>query len=331
MKKNNHWVILLCMNSVFFIFLAWVAYPREFKALVLAMLIFMLFTLLVGVVITRKKQFNQQAIFYRFLKEPSLEKERELTRTLGVASIEEVHALAKELRHLRDEVQEANYQSVAYKSFIETWVHEIKTPLSLLHLMLQNRKEEMSPLVYQRLDHVNISMHDHVERILFFAKIQSVHVDYSLKKVAIFECVEDVLLDLQSLVEEQKIEVQTDIKDIPIVTDERALHFILLQLLLNAIKYRNINSKSCVKIETGFENAKERYFIKIADNGLGVLPSDLPFIFDKGFTGDTNTQKQSTGIGLFLVKELCNDLEIEMDAVSEYMHGFTLKLLFPKV
>lgn len=326
-----HWMILLCVNSAFFTFLAWVAYPEGFKALVLAMFIITLITIVIGVAVTWKNQRNKQHIFYRFLKEPSAEREDQLSQALGNTYIEVVHAIANELRHLKDEAQEAKHQSLAYKTFIESWVHEIKTPLSLLHLVLQNRKDEMSSLVYQRLDHANITIHDYVERILFFAKLQAVHVDYSLKKVVVSECIEDVLLELQSFLEEQHVVVHTEIKDIPVVSDERALHFMLIQLLVNAVKYRNVDSESFIRIETGFESAKDSYYIKVTDNGLGVLQSDLPFIFDQGFTGDTHNQKQSTGMGLFLVKELCDDLQIEINVESEYMRGFIIKLLFPKV
>ena len=331
LQHSYHWILLLCVNSALFIFLAWVAYPKEFKVLVLTMLIFTVVTMLIGVLVTWKKQQKKKNTFYQFLKEPSLEKEAQLSQTLGSSYKEVVHNLANELRRLHDEALEAKHQSLEYKTFIESWVHEIKTPLSLLHFVLQNRKDEMSSLVYQRLNHANITIYDYVERILFFAKLQAVHVDYSLKKVSISECFEDVLLELQSLLEEQQIGVHTEIKDIPVVSDERALHFILIQLLVNAIKYRNVDSESFIRIETGFEHAKDSYYIKVADNGLGVLQSDLPFIFDKGFTGDTHNQKQSTGMGLFLVKELCDDLQIEIEVASEYMRGFTIKLLFPKV
>lgn len=55
---------------------------------------------------------------------------------------------------------------------------------------------------------------------------------------------------------------------------------------------------------------------------FGVLASDLPFIFDKGFTGDNFIQKQSTGIGLYLVKKLCDELQIEIEVESEYGKRF---------
>lgn len=331
LQQSRQWILLLCINSGFFIFLAWVAYPESFKLLVLTMLFFTFGTILIGVLVTWKKQQKQRNIFYQFLREPSTEQEAKLLQALGNTYMESLHDLANQLRHLHDVLQEVKYQSLEYETFIESWVHEIKTPLSLLHFVLQNRKDEMSPLVYQRLDHANITIHDHVERILFYAKLQAVHVDYSTKKVSIVECFEDVLLELQSLLEEQHVRVHTEIKEIPIVSDERALHFILIQLLINSIKYRNVNSESFIWIETGFEHAKNSYYVKVADNGLGILQSDLPFIFDKGFTGDANNQKQSTGMGLFLVKKLCDDLQVEVEVESEYKRGFTIQLLFPEI
>lgn len=331
LQQSRQWILLLCVNSGFFIFLAWVAYPETFKLLVLQMLIFTFVTIWIGLLFTWKKQRKQRNIFYQFLKEPSTEHETKLLQVLGGTHKKPIHDLANQLRHLFDELQEAKYQSLEYETFIESWVHEIKTPLSLLHFILQNRKDEMSSLVYQRLDHANITIHDHVERILFYAKLQAVHVDYSLKKVSIVECFEDVLLELQSLLEEQHVTVHTEIKDIPVVSDERALHFIFIQFLVNAIKYRNVDSESLIWLETGFEHAKDSYYVKVADNGVGVLQSDLPFIFDKGFTGDTINQKQSTGMGLFLVKKLCDDLQVDIEVESKYKRGFNIQLLFPKV
>ena len=331
LKQSRHWIGLLVVNSGFFIFLAWVAYPETFKPLVITMLSFTVFSILIGILFTRKKQKQQTTSFYQFLKEPSAEHEATLRQEIGDSYKEPLHDLARQLRQLHDELEEAKYQSVDYESFIENWVHEIKTPLSLVHFVLQNRKDEMSPLVYQRLDHAKITMHDHIERILFYAKLQATHVDYSLKKVSIVECVEDVLLELESLLDEHRIEVKANIEDIPIVCDERALQFMLSQLLVNAIKYRNVTKDSKICLETGFDYARNHYYIQVSDNGLGVLQSDLPFIFDKGFTGNTANQKQATGIGLFLVKKLCEDLQVEIKVESEYTRSFTIRLLFPKV
>lgn len=60
--------------------------------------------------------------------------------------------------------------------------------------------------------------------------------------------------------------------------------------------------------------------------------ADLPFVFDRGFTGDTDERKRkATGMGLYLAKQMAQNLNIELTAVSEYGQGFTLSLEFPVV
>lgn len=327
-QRSRKWILLLCVNSGFFIFLAWIAYPETFKLLVGVMLVFTFISIGVGLFVSWRQQQKQADRMMKWLQEPSIENEQALIRSDGNL---EWYTIGNELRELQDALEEARQRSVDYETFIESWVHEIKTPLSLIHFVLQNRKDEMSPLVYQRLDHAKVSIHDHVERILFYAKLQATHVDYSLKRLSMEESIEDVLLDLESLLAEKRVRVQAAIEDIPVVCDERALQFILTQLLVNAVKYRNEQVNSEIRLETGFNSDLQRYYLKVADNGVGVLQSDLPFIFDKGFSGDLNNQKQSTGMGLYLVKKLCEDLRIDVQVDLQHGKGFKIQLLFPNV
>lgn len=331
LKQSRYWIGLQSINIAFFIFLAWLAYPETFRLLVGTMMIFFIGSILLGICFVWRKHKKQNELFYKFLGEPSFEHEAVLIKALGDLHKEQLNDLANQLRQLDDDLEAVKLQSLDSEMFIESWVHEIKTPLSLVHLVLQNRKEEMSPLVYQRLEHAKVTIHDHIERILFYARLQATHVDHHFKKLSIHQCIEDVLLELQSLVEEQQITVKAEIEDIPVISDERALQFIFTQLLVNAVKYRNVQTESFIWLKTGVTSSKKHYYLKISDNGMGVLQSDLPFIFDKGFTGDYTTQKKSTGIGLFLVKKLCDDLKIDIEVESKYEGGFTIQLLFPKI
>ncbi len=236
--------------------------------------------------------------------------------------------LANKLRMLNDQLEDAKQQTIDYEEFIESWVHEIKTPISLTTLVLENRKEEMSYLAHQRLEHARINISDNVEQILFYARLQASHVDCRLERLSINLCCEDVVFELQALLDEKEVTVISHMEDVPIVSDKKALQFILTQIFVNAVKYSKEESRSIISLKTGLDSMKNRYYLRISDNGIGVLNSDLPFIFDKGFTGDNSNGSHSTGIGLYLVKKLCDELQIEIEVESEYGKGFEIQLLF---
>lgn len=94
-------------------------------------------------------------------------------------------------------------------------------------------------------------------------------------------------------------------------------------MIANAVKYSTENPELCISMKE--EN--ERNVLLIADNGCGVKACDLPHIFEKGFTGDSgDTRKKSTGMGLYLVKQLADDLNINIEVKSDWMKGFEVLL-----
>lgn len=330
-KESLHWIVILVLICIFFIFLAWVAYPETFKLLVILMLIFSIFSIVMGMFFEWKKNLKHNVAFYQFIREPSEENERELIKCIGTLHKEKVNHLGNVLRNLQDQLEDAKIQTTDYKEFIESWVHEIKAPISLITLMLENRKEEMSKLVFKRMGHARAKINDQVEQILFFTRLQGSHVDYRFERISITDCLEEALFELQPLIDEKEINVISEMEDIPIVSDEKALLFIFTQIIVNAIKYSKDEGERFIYIKTGFDSSNNKYYVSISDNGIGVLKSDLPFIFDKGFTGDNMTKKQSTGIGLYLVKKLCDELHIEIEVDSKYGEGFEILFIFPNI
>lgn len=328
LKESRHWIVLLCISNAFFIFLAWVAYPEVFRNLVMMMIVFSLASLYVGILLERKKRQNHEGIFHDFLREPSLHNEKVLNEQVGQSHKLMVGDLANKLRKLNDELEESKLQTINYETFIESWIHEIKMPISLLTLVTENRKEEMSELVYQRVEHARIAINENVERILFYARLQAAHLDYRFNRISLGDVIEETLFELRPLLEEKEVQVVVQAEDIPVVTDEKVLQFIVGQVLVNAIKYANEQGERRIWIKTSFDKVNNQYYLEIADNGIGVLKSDLPFIFDKGMTGDHPNRKQCTGIGLYLVKKLCDELQIEIDVESEYGKGFMIRFLF---
>lgn len=331
LKDSGHWMFLAILSNGFFILMAWIAYPESFSILVTVMFAFSMLILILGMFLTKKNKIKQDEAFFSFLKDVSEENEERLIEVSGELHKEKIHILGEELRCSKEKVEETQLNAKAYEEFIESWVHEIKKPMALGTLILGNRKDEMSPFVHQRLDYAMMNIREQVEQILFYARLQTSHVDYRLERILLSECYEDVLLDMKPILSEKNITIISYIEDVPIVSDKKTLQFIFSQIFTNAVKYSKDDVEPWIRLKTGFDEGKNRYYTSIEDNGIGVMVSDLPFIFDKGFTGENYKESHSTGIGLYLVKKLCDEINIDIEVASKVGEGFSIKLLFPVV
>ena len=133
--------------------------------------------------------------------------------------------------------------------------------------------------------------------------------------------------------------------DDQVVSDRKGLQFILGQVISNAVKYRKDTGERTLILELSDEvrelgndidrkkgESPEYTILCIRDNGKGVKPHELPFIFDKGFAGDIGVgRKNATGMGLYLVKMMAEDLNIQVEARAEWGVGFEMRLYFPKI
>ena len=176
-SSNRVWLITLVCLDLFFVFLAWVAYPGDFLNLV-GLMIFVSFVALVipfACAIHRRSKID--TAFRRFLLEPDDTNEYLLCESTPASMHTYIHELAHHLRTQLEYVNEQQLKITDYESYIENWVHEIKKPLSLMTLLLDNRKDEMSPLVHARMLYVRDHTRQNVEQILYFSRLGAVHKD----------------------------------------------------------------------------------------------------------------------------------------------------------
>ena len=132
----------------------------------------------------------------------------------------------------------------------------------------------------------------------------------------------EVLEDYAPLLEEKQFVIINKLQSETVYTDRRGLQFMLGQIVSNAIKY---SSDSMIHSEIAD-------VLSVEDNGIGVKKYDLPYIFQKGFTGDsTDSRKKATGIGLYLVKKMADDLNLRLEAASPWEKGFKIVIFFPKL
>lgn len=242
-----------------------------------------------------------------------------------------------------DEVAGARRYVVDYREYVETWVHEAKSPLAAAHLMVENLRGEggLDEGARARLDTLDEELdrtEGYIEQALFYARSETLDRDYLIRSYALSDLVASaVKANARELIAAGAAPVLHDL-DQRVFTDEKWMAFILGQVVQNSIKYARTEGAriefSARLLDAG--SAEERVVLRVSDNGCGVGAADLPRVFDKGFTGEAgrsgeagHTGKRSTGIGLYLVKKLCDKMNVNVAATSVPGSSFTVEFSFP--
>lgn len=329
----KQWFLIFITTDLLFIFFAWLAYPETFKVLVGLMIVFTLAMISLSVFIIIRKQKIIEAAFEDFLLEANETNEEILCRLSPKTYWPFIRRMGSVIRSYQAQLNEQVIELTDYENYIEGWVHEIKKPLSLMTLVLDNRSDEMSPLVRQRMIHIRDQMLGDVGRILYFARLGATHKDYMFEPIDLLAFCKQTIEHHQTLLDESGFQIQFIGKEREILSDRKGLAFILEQIIANSTKHVAQNQDSPIlKFETVYDKGSDQTILHISDNGPGVPQEDLPFIFDKGFTGRRGTcTRQATGMGLFLVSKMAYDLAIQLDAKSALGSGLTISLIFPHV
>ena len=324
--------LFLLLNLIFAFFL-WITDAPSFRVVI--GLFLCITVLLLGSVlyVIKKKEDKRRKAFFDYLEDPSSSNLLNVQILSGDREKEQFAVMGERLKGDRQKLQEEQRQREDYEEYIEMWAHEIKVPLSLLTLMLDNRKEEMSQTVYQRLVYVASQIQDNVTQMLYYARLGAVHKDFLWEEVSLLDCIEETVLQYEPVFREGKLKVICEVSSVCVFTDKKGILMILGQVLNNAYKYRDTEKEEqWVRISDQKDEERNRILLTVEDNGIGVKRSDLPFLFEKGFTGDTDERKKkATGMGLYLAGQMARNLKIEVDAESMYGEGFMLTLAFPVV
>lgn len=186
------------------------------------------------------------------------------------------------------------------------WVHQIKTPISALKLLIQTSESEISSDLSSEL----FKIEQYVEMVLSYIRLGSNKNDFVLKEYDLDNIVRQAIRKYAPLFIRKKISLDFQPTNYKVLTDEKWLVFVIEQLLSNAIKYTNKGKISIYSLE----NKK----LVIEDTGIGISKEDIPRIFDKGFTGyNGRTDKKATGLGLYLCKNILDKLSHKISIESE--------------
>lgn len=198
-----------------------------------------------------------------------------------------------------------------FKDYIEMWIHEVKIPLSSLTLSTHNHKDRFTLGCVREIKRID----DYLEQILYYVRSENANKDYLINKVSLKKCINSVALRNKDFLLESKIDLSVSNIDYDVYTDSKWLEFIINQIVSNSIKYRSNKRDSFIRIY-GVKN-EDFITLVIEDNGIGISDSDIGRVFDKSFTGSNGRSgAKSTGMGLFIAKNLCNKLGHQIDIES---------------
>lgn len=322
------WLLLMLGVDLFFLVLLWVADLEAFYAMgALILLTVVLMFSVICYVLIRLEQKREQA-FFDFLDIPDEYHEERLLKIVVPAQREAIRMLGRSLREKQNAYIGLQEQMNDYEEYVEVWAHEAKTPLFLLTLLLDNRREELSETVSYKLEYIRNRLQESIDQMLFYARLKGTRKDYLFEHISVRGCMEEVLEDYKPLLEEKQFQIQEEMMERTVCSDRRGLRFLLRQIISNSIKYCGSEPELFVTFFPG----EGCHVLSIRDNGMGVRSCDLPYIFEKGFTGDSGEgRKKATGMGLYLAKEMAKELKLSLDAESEWGKGFEIRILFPVV
>ncbi len=333
--EHRLWFLLLLFTDLVFILFLWLMDREGFLVLSGLMTFLILLFYFTAVFYHYRREVKREKKVADFLKQPDQEQKESVCKAVCAREQRQIQEVYRILNDKDRQLKEQMLYREDYEEYVESWVHEIKTPLSLMTLMLDNRQEEMSPAVYERMEYARNQMQGYVEQMLYYARLKAVHKNYVFEPVNLARCCSEVLEEFQAFLGEKGIRIFNEVPESVVLTDKKSFTFMLGQVISNAVKYKDPQKAEsslwlCASEESR-EDKASKIVLKIRDNGIGVKSCDLPFIFEKGFTGDTDgDKKKSTGMGLYLVGQLAKELNIEAEAEAGYRKGFEFRFCFPK-
>lgn len=218
---------------------------------------------------------------------------------------EAISDILKQMNNLYSiNIIDKNKKHQEHLMFINQWIHQMKTPLSIIQLKMQEDEgerhlEEIREDVYKLNKGLNMAM--------YFARLDSFEKDFVIEKISLYDLVIGKVNEEKTMFIKNRIKPVVEIdKNIKIYSDFKWIKFILEQLIINGIKYsRDVGKELIIKAEENFEYVK----LTIIDQGIGISKKDVRRVFDAFFTGENGRKfGESTGMGLYIVKKVCDNL-----------------------
>ncbi|RDW15799.1 sensor histidine kinase [Oceanobacillus arenosus] len=263
--------------------------------------------------------------FYQRLSEP-LEKLDDSYQDTDLSPISKAldSLLKDQYRHYIKGIKHLESEQEEHRKFMDQWVHQMKTPLSVIELSAQNLDEPESSNIREETER----MKNGLNTILYMARLRTIEQDFHIKQVSLADIVNEVNGENKRFYIRNQVypKLQEKTKGIKVETDEKWLFFMLSQLISNAVKYSAGKSSSIV---ISIYERDKAAVLEVKDFGAGIPNTDQKRIFNPFYTGENGRKyRESTGMGLYLLKEAADHLGHHIELESEVNQGTSIRIIF---
>ena len=226
--------------------------------------------------------------------------------------VEMLRDLSQSYAAFQDETARERKQRQEYYT---TWVHQIKTPIAAMNMLLQrNDTKENRDLTVQLF-----RIEEYVEMVLHYSRLEENGQDFVFDTYDLDDLLRQSIRKYAPLFVQKRLALQYEGIHQEVLTDKKWFCFVVEQLLSNAVKYTSSGSVTIELTEEGM--------LAVRDTGIGIAPEDVPRVFEKGYTGYNGREHQkSTGIGLYLCKKITEQLGHSLELSSQVGVGTTVTL-----
>ncbi|MFM1651892.1 sensor histidine kinase [Brevibacillus sp. B_LB10_24] len=301
-------------------------------------LLYMLILALAGLLTGLFWDYFRQKAFYRSVNsvlsdpKPDLETITRIQR--GITHEQQVLLQILQDQHMdfMSKLTQYRKQQDFHHDFTNQWVHQMKTPVSVIDLLIQQSKElQPAPPLQELLQSIreeNERITYGLEMMLHTARLDKFELDLHVKQLDLLQLVRRVVNRYKKACIRWSIYPKVTGDEQTVATDEKWLGFVLNQLVTNALKYSRDkpgNKQLLIVVEQTVQGCR----LRVTDEGIGIAEQDQPRVFDPFFTGDNGRlYPESTGMGLYLAKQICSRLGHRLELQSVPGEGTTATIHF---
>ncbi|AXF57075.1 sensor histidine kinase [Salicibibacter kimchii] len=233
----------------------------------------------------------------------------------------------------REELDHYKAMQHRHQTFVNQWVHHMKTPVSVISLLTQQGKQQIdnqdAKALFDDINDENDRFRHGLELMLHLARLDHFAIDFVANQVDVVQLLRDIVNEEKRQFIRRKLypEILVETDDPTVYSDEKWLRVIFHQLLLNALRYSHQESGNYITIVV--HKHGDAILVEVQDQGIGVPAHDLPNIFSPFFTGDNGRKKkETTGMGLYLSRMIADHLGHSLYAESKVDEGTTMTVRF---